>query len=180
MKGLMFLFSGVFWGCFLLLIGVAVLLKAVFHIDLPVFSILWGLLLIAIGVSLVLGGRFVGKGLRSESAIVFGSGDLAWESGIREYSMVFSSGRTDLEKAVESDRVPRLNAVFARHEILLSPKTDALLVLHTAFGAATLPDGSEAAHFGVTTWRTKPGAKGAPKVRLEINTVFGQTEIRFK
>ena len=180
MKGLMFLFSGVFWGCFIVLLGVAVVLKAVFHIDLPIFSIFWGLFLVAVGVSLIMGGRLVGKGIRSDSAIVFGSGELRYEPAITEYSVVFSSGRTDLGKAPEGGSGLKVNAVFARNEVILPAKIDALLVIHTAFGATTLPDGSDASHFGETSWRTKPGAKGAPKWRIEINTVFGQTELRFK
>lgn len=182
MKGLMFLFRGAFWGAFIVLLGVAVVLKAVFHVDLPVFSIFWGLFLIAIGVSLVLGGRMVGKGIRSDSAIVFGSGELAYEPSTTEYSMVFSSGRTDLGKAPAAGAPPTLkvNAIFAQNEVILSDKVDALLVIHTAFGATTLPDGSYASHFGETSWRTKAASKSAPKLRIEINTVFGQTELRFK
>ena len=41
-----FLFSGVFWGGVLVLLGISIIIKVVFHIDIPVFRVVVALVLI--------------------------------------------------------------------------------------------------------------------------------------
>ena len=50
-----FLSSGIFWGTIVVIFGISMLLKAVFHIDLPVFRILLGLIVIYFGLRLITG-----------------------------------------------------------------------------------------------------------------------------
>lgn len=50
-----FLSSGLFWGLILVLLGLSVILKSVFHINIPLIKILLAILLIYWGITLLIG-----------------------------------------------------------------------------------------------------------------------------
>ncbi|MBN8215299.1 MAG: hypothetical protein J0L75_01595 [Spirochaetes bacterium] len=172
-----FLFSAAFWGVIIILFGLAVILKAVFHIDLPIFRILFGVLLIYVGARIIAGGRWLTGGVSTGHSNVFGSGEMKYDGDSREYSCVFSSSTVNLKDLpAEGAANPiRTSTVFGKSVILLPKNLDLTVQIHTAFGSTLLPDGTQAPNFGDTLLRTKPGAPGTPKTRLEVNTVFGQT-----
>ncbi|MEX0940782.1 MAG: hypothetical protein WDZ41_05465 [Candidatus Babeliales bacterium] len=49
-----FLFSGFFWGAFLILLGSSIIIKAIFGIDLPIIRPLIAVFLIYLGISIIL------------------------------------------------------------------------------------------------------------------------------
>lgn len=177
MKSMGFLFSAAFWGVIIILFGLAVILKAVFHVDLPIFRILFGVLLIYVGARIIVGGRWFSGPVATGNANVFGSGEMKWDAQSREYSCIFANSTVNL-KDLPADGVAspiRTSTVFGKSMVLLPKNLDATIQIHTAFGSTVLPDGTQAPNFGDTLLRTKPGSTGTPKVRLEVNTVFGQT-----
>ena len=50
-----FLSSGIFWGFIIILFGIVILIKTVFHINIPFFRILIGILIILFGISFIVG-----------------------------------------------------------------------------------------------------------------------------
>ena len=47
--------AGIFWGAFLLLLGVALIVKVVFNVDFPVFKVLIGIFLVLLGLKVIFG-----------------------------------------------------------------------------------------------------------------------------
>ena len=41
--------AGIFWGAFLLLLGIALIIKVVFQVDFPVFKVVLGIFLVMLG-----------------------------------------------------------------------------------------------------------------------------------
>ena len=53
--------AGLFWGAFLLLLGVALIIKVVFNVDFPVFKVLVGIFLVLIGFKVLFGRTFISE-----------------------------------------------------------------------------------------------------------------------
>ncbi|MGE5605051.1 MAG: hypothetical protein ACM3YE_05095, partial [Bacteroidota bacterium] len=51
-----FIFSQVFWGIFLILLGASFILKVLFHLDIPVFRLFVSFILIYMGFRVLTGG----------------------------------------------------------------------------------------------------------------------------
>jgi predicted membrane protein len=168
-------FSGFFWGVFFVLLGAAVIVKAVYHINVPVFRIFLGLLIIAFGIQMLLGGAF-----RRKETIAFQEGALRANGNQKEYSVMFGKGAIDLsgvqigEKSVRVD----VSAVFGAATLRLSPDTPALIRASTAFGWVRMPDGNNAS-FGTYVYTTKSYRENAPHLVINSNVVFGSLDIGF-
>jgi hypothetical protein len=96
------LFGGIFWGVILIVLGITVLLNAVLHISIPIFSILFALLLCYIGVRLLTGRRgWSDHGVWFEHRHIEGvrAGD--------RHDVVFGSGSVDLTGVVLQSRSRR-------------------------------------------------------------------------
>ena len=94
-------YSKVFWGVVVLLIGISIIAQAVFKINLPVFKIVFGLILLYAGFK-VLAGAFGFKSTpKQESASVFSSQRVSVDQfrDNVEYSSVFGSQEVDFTMA---------------------------------------------------------------------------------
>lgn len=169
-----FLFSPLFWGIVIVVFGLAVILKAVFHIDLPLFRIFFGLILVYVGVRILVGGKFHPGFTTKGNQTFFGAGEMKYDGQQREFTSAFSSAVVDL-KNLESETQPiQVNTVFGRTVVHLPKGVDVKIEVNTAFGATLLPGGQMAPNFGETQWRAKPTSKEA-KALIQVKTVFGQT-----
>ncbi len=172
------LFSGAFWGIFLILLGVSVLLKVFFQIDVPVFRTLFGVMIVWIGVS-VLMGRPPFK-VSGDHQIVFGEGDFkVTDKG--EYSVIFGKGRIDLTNVnlIGKKAKVEINTVFGESVVVVDPEVPVKVKGDTAFGSLVFPDGQTAA-FGSASFETSPQSKTGAYLEVESNTVFGSTRFVYK
>lgn len=168
-----FLFSPVFWGSVIVLFGLAIILKAVFHIDLPLFRICFGIVLIYIGVRILAGGKMT-PGFQSGNQTIFGNGEMKYDGSKREFTTAFANSLVDL-KNLEADPQPiHIHTVFGRTVVKMPKGADVKVETSTAFGATVLPGGQMAANFGDSEWRGKNNGKEARAV-VQVKTVFGQT-----
>jgi len=167
-----FLFSSLFWGVLLVLLGVSVILKAVFHIDIPVFRVFFGLVVIVLGIKILLGGRDSGWPTWSTTSP-------ARPSDGSRYDVVFGNRSLDLgaiEWKGEDTRIG-LQTVFAHTVLKLSPSVPTVVKVRTAFAHAEFPDGSSAA-FGDCVYRSAAFREGKPCVTVKASVVFGALEVR--
>jgi predicted membrane protein len=171
-----FLFSGVFWGVFLILIGVVMILNMVFGIRIPVFRILFALFLIFWGISMLTGINFRGHGRNSA---VFERKDIAADGTHNDYSVVFGKSTVDLSAIKLEDGVKRVqvSTVFGASTVLIDKAVPARIRLSSAFASARLPDGNVIS-FGDYSYATeslKPDTKAY--LLIEASTVFGEMQI---
>lgn len=170
-----FLSAGFFWGAVLVLMGLSVLLKAVFNIDLPVFRVLVGVLFILFGLRILTGGHDGNDCLRY---VPPKGGVVAPDAKGFEYNVIFGKGVIDLTGVEVKDRTVELkaNTIFGSSTVRLKAKTPALVKVNTAFGSAQVPGGNATA-LGSLLYKTPAYQEGKPCLALEVNAVFGSSDL---
>ena len=86
-----FIWSGLFWGVLLVLIGISVIVKTVLKIDVPIFKIVFALVLIYFGLKLLFGTSH-----KTKDTIIFNNSKMTISAKSDEYNVIFGSGEIDL------------------------------------------------------------------------------------
>lgn len=166
-------FSGEYFiGVILIILGVLLLARHLFNLNIPVFRILLGAIFIFIGISIAFG-EFRGKG----SDIVFSSQNIEVLSPEREYNFIFSSGVVDFSRVPSPDRVQgvKVNTIFSEGTIIINPQTPVVIKTNAAFASANMPDNSIS--FGNYNYKTRSFPPGANYLEIEASVVFGRLSI---
>ncbi|MBI9101699.1 MAG: hypothetical protein JEY99_04750 [Spirochaetales bacterium] len=171
-----FLFGGLFWGVLLILFGISVIVKTVFHIDLHLGRVFFAAIVILFGISLLTGrGMFRSHVYREKSGVttIFSSDEFENGPIQRQYNIIFGKDVIDL-RAWDPEKDPiniEVSVIFGSAELLLPRDTQTTLKGTTIFGASNYPDGNTAA-FGEKTFR-QDGSRGGHSLYIEANTIFG-------
>lgn len=170
-----FLFSGIFWGVVLILVGVSLIIRIVFNINIPVFRIVLALILIYLGLQVLLGGTWTRSG---SSSVIFQSGDLKITGESHKYSVVFGSSRIDasMPLAKGNDKL-EINTIFGSSVLEIPSDIPVLIKVSAAFSGARMPDGNFVS-FGDYTYKNKVFDKSAPYRFIKASVVFGSMTIR--
>ncbi len=172
-----FLSSGLFWGVLLILLGLSVILKAVFHIDLPLFRILFAVLLIYLGVRVLVGERGCGPGGHS---VLFGRQDLRPVDGQDRYAIIFAQGSLDLSElaAAGTSRTIELSTIFGEGRLIVPQGVPFRIEASAAFASVRLPNGNSVA-FG-TMRHADNWTDGGPGLDLRVHAVFGEVTVEVR
>ena len=170
-----FLFSGVFWGVVLIILGLSVIINMIFHVHIPVFRILFALIIIYIGIRVLTGGGFH-PFKPDKNTIMFGETTVN-DLSQKQYNVVFGKGNFDLSNVKASGGTTELNTIFGATEIVLPAGVPAKLSVDSAFAGAQLPDGSTVS-FGSSVWKTQGFDETKPHISLKISVVFGGLQVR--
>ncbi|OHD66943.1 MAG: hypothetical protein A2096_11365 [Spirochaetes bacterium GWF1_41_5] len=171
------LLSGFFWGAILILIGISIMIKTFFNIDLPVMRILFACLFIWIGIKILAGGKFPQHAaVRDEQSIIFGEGKIDVQEIKSSYSVIFGKGDIDLSRVVlDKDTTIEINTVFGSSSVKLG-NYPVIISANSAFAEVKMPD-SRVANFGSTEYSGK-NSEGAHRLKIRASAVFGQMEFR--
>jgi len=171
-----FIFTGAFWGMVIILVGVSVLLKAYFNINIPIFRTLFGLLIVLLGISIVFG-RPIACG--DSRHVFFGEGAFHGHEGEDSFNVVFGKGTTDLRKIqLEADnKTIYVNTVFGENTVYYDPTQPVVFTVNVAFGEATLPDQKGSA-FGKSEFKTSNYDASKPHLNVNINVAFGSVKVK--
>jgi hypothetical protein len=167
-----FLFSGIFWGIIVVLLGLTIILNVVTGVKIPFFRIFFGLLLIYWGISMLAGSRFS----RAGSTVFSDSEIRATTAGKQD--VIFGRGVIDLSGIVLKEGVNRyeVNTVFGASVIKLDPAMPVKVVASSAFAGVKMPDGGNIA-FGETTYRSPSLKEDSTYLLVKTSVVFGGTEV---
>lgn len=168
-------FSGeYFFGVILIVLGVLLLVRHLFNLNIPVFRILLGAIFIFIGISIAFGGFRGGKG----SDIVFSSQNIEVLTPEREYNFIFGNGVVDFSKIPPPDKVQnvKVNTIFSDGTIIINPQTPLVIKTNAAFSSANMPDGNSIS-FGNYSYKTKTFSPGSNYLEIETSVVFGKLSI---
>ena len=170
-----FIFSGVFWGVIVVLLGLSIILNVATGVKIPFFRIFFGLLLIYWGISLLAGSRFH----RSGSTIFSDSEIRATAAGKQD--VIFGRGIIDLSGVVLKQGVNRyeVNTVFGASVIKLDPAMPVKVIASSAFAGVKMPDGGNIA-FGETTYRSLNLREDSTYLLVKTSVVFGGVEVMNK
>jgi len=171
-----FMASGLFWGVVLCLLGVSILLKVAFNLDIPVFRIVLAGVLIVLGIRLLLGTSL--KGSPPRNTIAFSEGEVRPGGDDRNVTVVFGHGRLDLTGIRPEDHKDPIEftTVFGSSTLRLDPAVPTRVTLSSAFGGAKAPDGTQLA-FGTYVYRTPGQTDDVPFLDIRATVVFGGLEI---
>ena len=173
-----FIFTGIFWGILFLILGVTIILKAVFNINIPLIRIFIALFFIWIGIRILIGGpifRF------NKSGVVFGDARINADDlkdSKDEYSIIFGRGTIDLTNInlTNTDDKIEINTIFAYSIIKLNSEIPVIINIDSAFARTKLPD-KTITSFGSYTYKTKSFNEEKPYLKINIDVVFGSVDI---
>lgn len=165
-----------FWGITFLLIGLFIVLNAVFGIDLPIMRILVGFFIVYLGLKFIMGPKINmemacgGSCNPAAGKVVFSSG-LAEPKNLdelrgREFSSIFGHGELDLTKtAFENEARLKINSIFGSVRVFIPMDVSLIPKVNSVAGSVNLPREASA-----------PGKV----LNVEINNVFGTTQFERK
>lgn len=172
-----FLSSGIFWGFIVILFGVGILLKSVFHVNIPFFKILIGIIIIFFGISFI-----VGAMSQRKSEAIFRDYNFNFGTIEKEYNIVFSKGVFDFTNFNFSNyngEFIKINSAFSKSEIYLSRNFEYEIRADSIFGVVSLPNG-ESVSFGNIARLENAENSGLKRINLHVSSVFGETKILYK
>ena len=173
-----FISSAAFWGVIIILFGLSILLREVFHVHIPFVKIIFGMLLIYWGVKMIAGG--FGKSRQGNSA-VFGEAQMEYDPQHDDYDIVFGSGTIDLFKmdAPMKNKKIEVSVVFGNGTLIVNDSIPMKIEMNAVFGANIL-EGKQVNALGKSYSTTSAYKEGMPYVFLETNAVFGRLTIQNK
>ena len=172
-----FLSSGIFWGFVVILFGVGILLKSVFHVNIPFFKILIGIIIIFFGISFI-----VDAMSQRKSEAIFRNYNFNFGTIEKEYNIVFSKGVFDFTNFNFSNyngEFIKINYAFSKSEIYLSHNFEYEIRADSVFGVVSLPNG-ESVSFGNIARLENAENSGLKRINLHVSSVFGETKILYK
>lgn len=168
------IFTGVFWGVILILIGLGVIINVVFGIKIPIFRTIFALFLIYIGIQMLTG---ISVWNKSKKAAVFEEKTIEVTTASDKYDVIFGKGEIDLSGIEPKDQNVRvdINTVFGGSVIKINPALPTKIIASAVFGGAHLPDGNVVA-FGQYTYKTENFKSAEKHLLIYASVVFGGME----
>ena len=172
-----FISTGIFWGVVIILFGLSILLREVFHVHIPFVKILFGVILVYLGVRMIAGGLW----RKTNNTAVFGDAAMQYDDRHDDYDIIFGSGTIDLfkmETPAQNKKV-EVSVVFGNGTLIINDSIPMKIEMNSVFGSSVLEDKRINA-FGKTYNKTSAYKEGQPYVMLETNVVFGRLTIQSK
>jgi predicted membrane protein len=170
--------AGLFWGAFLLLLGIALVIKVVFNVDFPVFKVLIGIFLILLGIK-VLFGRFLisPRNFEPEETIFHERVYDNPESG-KEYTVLFAKGVYDFTNVDLSKGSfhAKISTVFGGSQVIIPRDKPVRISADAVFAGAELPDGN-AAVFGSSVYENNSWSPDSAAIIIKVDVVFGGVQV---
>ncbi len=159
-----FIFSRAFWGIVVILIGLSIVLNAIFKINLPIFKILIALFFIYIGVRMLMGVGGVNQSIKTKS--VFSQQKIEIKNlENKSFKAVFSDQTLDLShiKLSSSDAI-EVDAVFSSVELILPAEAKVVLMPENVMSS-------------IKTIRINSNDSSSYELRIKAKAVFSEIKI---
>ncbi|MFO7895760.1 MAG: hypothetical protein R6U84_02365 [Candidatus Cloacimonadales bacterium] len=165
----------IFWGIILVLLGVSLILKAVFHIHLPLVRIAFAILIIWWGVKMLFG-NFGSES--DDNNVIFQNEKIMTDDGDADYNVIFGTGIVDLRSInlADGSKTVKVSAVFGGARILTNPETPMITNISVAFGEGRTPEGM-VSFLGDRKYANSAYVKGENVLRLKADAVFGSIRV---
>lgn len=169
--------AALFWGLLLIVLGITLVFKVIFNIQLPLFRIVVAFILIYLGLR-ILFGNF--KHPESKNDIIFADTKVNnLDDMNREYNVIFGKGSFDFRDIDFTDNQPvaiELNTVFGSSEITLNKNMPVKIKGETVFANLQFPNGNST-FFGDIAYHSDNFDESKPYVVLKVTAVFSNVEI---
>jgi predicted membrane protein len=170
--------AGLFWGIILIIIGLSIILRLVF--DVNIVRIVVAILFILIGVRLLVGGPVIHH-QGDENQVIFGERNYNSDPvhGV-EYNTIFGKTVYDFRqtKLLPEKRTRiKFNTVFGSTEVFLPPEMAVRLKADAVFATASMPNGNTVA-FGSTTYESHVERTDTSLLVIDASVVFGSLIVK--
>ncbi len=159
------------WGTILVLLGLSLILKSIFHITIPLVRPFFGCILIYLGLSIMMD-PFTDS--PDKKSIIFGRSKITGQSNVTTYNVTFGSGEIDLSHIdITSQTAITINTVLGSSVITLNPHIPTKVRVNALVARAGLPD-ETLVSFGRNVYTT---SDDEPRLILQANVVLGNLEV---
>ncbi len=174
-----FLFSGIFWGLVVVIVGLIIIINVIFHTNIPIFALVFGLFLIWLGIRVIVGPSH----RKTPQQAIFEEKTIVTDSSSGKYDVIFGKGVIDLTGHTIKEGITRveINTVFGSSEIKIDSAMPVKIRASSAFGSARMPDKSMVG-FGENTYRSEALKQTDTKnyLLIDLHVVFGSAEVTAK
>lgn len=170
---------GLFWGLFLILVGLALILKFVFDLDIPVLRIALALFLILFGIQLLIRNRWDFRFSPHEHDIIFRETTIHGKNlSASEYNVIFGKALFDLTD-IDSASLPktiRINTIFGSTVVKVKADLPLKISGDAVFAGAKLAGDSKTV-FGELSYTSRAYQSGADYLHLKSDVIFSAFEM---
>jgi predicted membrane protein len=170
--------TGLFWGAFLLLLGIALIIKVVFNVDFPVFKVLVGIFLDLLGLKVLFGRVLIPSHHFDPEDTIFNERVYDNPESGKEYTVLFAKGVydfTNVDLSKGSYRV-KVSTVFGGSQIIIPRDKPVRIKASAVFAGAELPDGNTAV-FGDTVYESDSWSPDSASIDIKVDVVFGGVQV---
>ncbi|MFC2150919.1 hypothetical protein ACFLSE_00190 [Bacteroidota bacterium] len=172
--------AGLFWGLLLILIGIGIVIRVVFNINIPVVKFVIAFFFIFIGIKLLVGNFNFWDNRGDENTTIFSESRIdGLSEDFKEYNIVFGSSVIDLRDVdlTNGSKEIKINTIFGATIVKIDEKTPVRIKADAAFASAKLPNGDTAA-FGTGKYESETFSKDSNYIYIKCDVVFGGFEVR--
>jgi len=170
--------AGIFWGAFLLLLGIAMIIKVVFQVDFPVFKVLVGIFLVLLGFKVLFGRTFLPSHHFEPEETIFSERVYDNPESGKEYTVLFAKGVYDFTKVDLSKGSfhTKISTVFGGTQIIIPCDKPVRINADAVFAGAELP-GNNTAVFGSTVYESDTWSPDSASLNIKVDVVFGGVQV---
>ena len=169
--------AGLFWGLILIVIGLSIIFRIFF--DINVFRVVIAIVFILIGIKILIG-RPVFHSTEGENDVFFGEKMISSmpEDGMT-YNTIFGRTIYDFRDTNRVDQGTRISVstVFGSTEILLSPSVPVKIKADAAFAEVKMPNNNSVS-FGNITYVSDNVTDTTSVLEIDAHVVFGTLKIK--
>ncbi len=170
--------AGIFWGAFLLMLGIALIIKVVFQVDFPVFKVVVGIFLVLLGLKVLLGRTVFPSHHFEPEECMFSERSYDDPEPNKEYTVIFGKGvydftNVDLSKGSFHTKI---STVFGGTQIIIPRDVPVRISADAVFAGAELPDGTSAV-FGSRVYESDSWRPDSACIDIKVDVVFGGVQV---
>ncbi len=169
--------SSVAWGVILVILGLALIVRTLFGISIPLLRIALGLLLTYAGIGL-LSGPNGSANQQDKITITFAKDTIAVKKPKNSYDTIMGFSTIDLTNICLKETgqtVIDMHTIMGNTIVLLDPNVPTEITAQATVGNVQFPQ-NKAINFGIRTYKTH-GDHLEPKLAINAQVVLGNLEI---
>ena len=169
----------VFWGIILVVIGLSIIFRIIFDINL--FRVLIAVFLILIGIKILIGNKGIFNFSTVKSDVIFGDRKFSeMPDNKTEYNVIFSRSEfyyKDINFKKDKPVKIKINTIFGATEIRIDENSPVKVKVNAVFAGAKLPEGNTVV-FGSSEWAGKTFDTSRNYLYIEADVIFGSIEVK--
>jgi hypothetical protein len=170
---------GIFWGIILVIVGLSIIFRIIFDVNL--FRVLIAVLLILLGIKILVGNKGIFSFSQAKNDVIFSEKIFSGTPNNRtEYNVLFGKSVFDFRdidfRDEENIRI-KINTIFGAAEVKINENSPVKIKVGAAFAVAKMPNGNTVA-FGSSQYVSNTYDASRNYLYIDANTMFGGLEVK--